>query len=206
MEGKRSSRPTQTGQTEEELNFFEHYSVDNDKFRILYTNADCFTNKRNDLSLLLGTLNYKPNVIVITEVNSKAFSNNLLKNDFNLLGYNIFASNVAVLNKRGLIVYVDSSFDSCLLEIVEDFAECIFVKISVDGGTLVTIGAFYRSPGSALENDIKLFKVLDSFSSSTQGKLLLLGDFNLPNIKWGSSTCDSNLNPNSIAFKFISCL
>jgi hypothetical protein len=38
---------------------------------ILYTNADCFINKRLELDILLKTVLNKPQIIAITEVKNK---------------------------------------------------------------------------------------------------------------------------------------
>jgi len=172
----------------------------------LYTNADCFTNKINDLSLLLGTLSYKPSVIVITEVNSKVFSNNLLESEYNLSGFSMYCVNISVINKRGIIVYVDSALSSCSLDVVEEFSEFLLVKIKDVDENVITLGAFYRSPSSSLENDNKLLKLLDSLKTVVPGKLLVIGDFNLPNINWSKNIVDNNSNVNSTAYKFIACL
>ena len=207
MAGKRITGSTQSSQAEEVLNIPEIINVENEcNFNILYTNADCFTNKRSDLSILLGSLSFKPNVIVITEVNSKTFCNNLLESELYLGGYVLFSMNVAVVNKRGILVYVDSDLVSCQLDLDEDFSEFIFIKISNLVGHPVTIGAFYRSPGSTTENDLKMFKLINNVCTSTQGKLLLLGYFNLPNINWSNSSVNSNLPINSASYKFVSCL
>ena len=65
LEGKRVTRPAQADQTEEDSNCLESSVINNKKINILYTNADCFSNKRDDLSLLLGTLNFRPGIIVV---------------------------------------------------------------------------------------------------------------------------------------------
>ena len=70
---------------------------------VLYTNADCFTNKREDLSLLLSSLSFKPSAIIITEVNSKVPVNNLNESEFNLNGYNLFSINVGLSKKEVLL-------------------------------------------------------------------------------------------------------
>jgi len=129
-----------------------------------------------------------------------------MESDYNLSGYNLYCLNVSEANKRGIIVYVDSNFNSCELDILEDYVECMFIKIFISVGNVVTLGAFYRSPGSTLHNDEKLFKLLDTFRSFNKGKLLLIGDFNLPNINWDSNIVGSNPGVNSVAYKFISCL
>ena len=164
MEDKRYSRSTQASQAEKELNFF-NCTVDDNRFHIIYTNADCFTNKKNDLIMLLDSLKCKPSVIVITEVNSKCSYNNCLENEFNIPGYNLFSVNVSMAKNRGIIVYVDSHLGSNQIDIVEHFSENIFIKVSVAGVNLLTIGSFYRSPGSSLDNDRELFKLLNSLKS-----------------------------------------
>ena len=90
LEGKRVTRSAKVGQAEESLNASVSPFIDSMRLNILYTNADCFCNKRDDLSPLLGTLHYRPSVIVITEVNSKYTHNNLCERDFNLVGFNLY--------------------------------------------------------------------------------------------------------------------
>ena len=155
---------------------------------------------------MLGTLNYRPSVIVITEVNSKIIHNNLCESDFSLNGYKLYSVNISVSSQRSIIVYVDSSLISSQLEIAEEFSECMFVKIKMVNNIAVTIGAFYRSPGSSLDNDQKLVKCINSFKTFNHNKLLLLGDFNFPNINWCNNALGHNLNVNSSAYKFVSCL
>ena len=71
---------------------------------------------------------------------------------------------------------------SCQLELTEEFDEFIFVKINDEFGNIITIGAFYRSPSSSLENDNNLLGLLNLLNCKFPGRLLLIGDFNLPNI------------------------
>ena len=217
MEGKRASRTTETGQAQEKLSNSEIIPNDNNNFHILYTNADCFTNKRDDLLTLLGTLSYKPSVIVITEVNSKCIGNNFLVNDFNLFGFNLFALNVLVMskrgiliyvNKRGILIYVNSCLNSSQLDLVQEFDEYLFIKIKHNSGSNLVLGAFYRSPGSAPNNDQNLLKLINSLTAIKQDKILLIGDFNFPSIDWSNNNnfVGNNLSINSAAYKFISCL
>ena len=133
-------------------------------------------------------------------------SNNLLESEYNLVGFNMYCINVSTVNRRGIIVYVDSALSSCVLEVDEEFTEFLFVKVKGVKGNSITIGTFYRSPNSSLENDVKLVKLFDSLKSIIPGNLLLLGDFNLPNINWTTNTVDNNSNVNSTAYKFVSCL
>ena len=56
---------------------------------IIYTNVDCFTNKKQELNLFLASLNSKPSVIVITEVNPKTLMSGLFESEFSIHGYNM---------------------------------------------------------------------------------------------------------------------
>ena len=109
MEGKRSARTIEADQISEALS---HYKIVKPTTKnlitdlnILYTNADCFNNKKNDLEILLQTLPHKPDVIVITEVNPKKMVVGLQDNEFNLHNYNMFTINIGKNNCRGIIIY-----------------------------------------------------------------------------------------------------
>ena len=57
----------------------------------MYTNADCYLNKINELKLLLTTLTVKPHVIAITEVkykNNKSFC----VSELSLDGYDLYCN------------------------------------------------------------------------------------------------------------------
>ena len=124
MEGKRPSGTTETTQ-----NLKEHVGsrcglvagCDNDNaLRVIYTNVDSLTNKRDDLLLFLNSLDFKPSIIIITEVNSKALCK-MLESEFNIVGYNIYGTNVGTAIGRGIIVYVHVSLAACQLYISTSF-------------------------------------------------------------------------------------
>ena len=97
MEGKRATRSNEScpvaqtlrlSQNTESTTSFRHiYNAKkindqnsiNEELSIIYTNADSLTNKRGELKLLLDSLDKKPNIIVITEVNSKIETNNMFE-------------------------------------------------------------------------------------------------------------------------------
>ena len=93
--------------------------------------------------MLLGTLDYKPSLIAITEVNSKCAGNNLIESDYNLPGFNLYSVNVSLPNRRGIIVYVDSNLSSSQIETALNFDENIFVKINIPGESSVNVGVFF---------------------------------------------------------------
>ena len=46
------------------------------------------------------------------------------------------------------------------------------------------IGVIYRSPSSKTDNDLKLYEFINTISRDYKNNLLLVGDFNWPNIDW----------------------
>ena len=101
---------------------------------------------------------------------------------------------------------MDCNLSSCQIELDHDFSEVMFVKININNNDTLTLGAFYRSPSSSKANDNELFTLLDKLKDVIRDKLLLIGDFNMPNINWSNCTTNNDFNANSSANKFITCL
>ena len=71
----------------------------------MYTNLDSFCNKRSELETHIHI--YKPDIIGLTEINSKNMNNTCTTNqDFYLTGYNMFVN----LTGRGSALYVRECF------------------------------------------------------------------------------------------------
>ena len=73
---------------------------------------------------------------------------------------------------------------------------CIFAKISSNKNNYFYLGIFYRSPNSTNEYNLKLCKQINeicSFLKNCDKNLILLGDFNYPDLNWNSEEC-SNAN------------
>lgn len=170
----------------------------------MYTNADCFSNKTIDLIDLLNSLNSKPSIIAITEVNSKLSLGKKQESEYNLDGYNIFSVNVGASSFRGIIVYVENSIQANQIEIPSDFKECLFIQLGLKNGESMLLGTFYRSPSSNYLNDKELIELVSDSCKTTFTKKLFIGDFNLANICWSNWT--TNCTCDSLEYKFLSCL
>lgn len=208
MAGKRTTRTTEINKNSEALNKFTTAKPITNSLisdlNILYTNADCFNNKKNDLELLLNSLNSKPDLIIITEINPKKMVKGLQESEFNINGYNMFALNIGVEKCRGIIIYVKSYLCAVEIEVNHSFSECLFIQFRGVLDNVLTIGAFYRSPTGNVINDKKLIDLIENISSVFSGKLILLGDFNFSSIDW--SNWSTSCGVNSIDSKFLNCL
>ena len=63
-------------------------------------------------------------------------------------------------------------------------SELLFVDILVSGNRKVNLGVFYRPPKSDINSLLDLQIALDSVLSTPNADLLLLGDFDMPEINW----------------------
>ena len=90
---------------------------------------------------------------------------------------------------RGLIIYIHSSIDICVIQINPDFkfSEVCLLKIRLYGGDNLLFGCFYKSPTttSTSENkNAKLNNRLKYLSGTKYSHQCFLGDFNFRNINW----------------------
>jgi len=99
------------------------------EFKVLYTNSDCFSNKMNDLLDMLNSLKSKPNIIAITEINSKFSFSKKQESEYNIDGYNIFSVNIGNSNFRGIIVYVEKGMQASKIELSPDFKESLIIQV-----------------------------------------------------------------------------
>ena len=148
---------------------------------MLYTNADTFVNKRHELKIVIDNLKNKPQVIAITEVNSKK-GDSLSIAELKLEGYNLYTNNLEKVS-RGVLIYVEQSLKSQQIFSDNEFEEYVLVKINGLEEQIV-VGNVYRSPNSSSENDNNMFTFIEECCESNKGKLVIMGDFNYPDIDW----------------------
>ena len=177
-----------------------------DTLEILFTNADCLSNKRDDLLTFLNSLATKPNIIAITEVNSKSNLNKMQESEFSLEGYNLFACHVGENKYRGIIVYVDKRLVSSLITCPTNFDEALFILVKDIANKYLVVGTFYRSPNCCVENDIRLCETITYITNIFSGNKLLLGDFNYPRIEWSNWSVPGDNAGTSNEAKFLMCL
>jgi len=182
------------------------FSVVDTNFSIIYTNADCLTNKLHELNHFINSLDVKPTVVVITEVNAKSSSFPMQEHEFNIDGYIMHSINIGVNKCRGIIIYVDRNVNSSSLDLNCKFSEFLCVNIRDSSNSTVTICAVYRSPNSDKLNDNELFNLLSIVKTSSNGKIIILGDFNYCNINWNTCTVGGSISGNTQGHKFLSSL
>ena len=157
---------------------------------VFYTNTDQFLNKRDELLLVIT--DDEPDVIVLSEVLPKVLKYPINPVCMVLPNYNMYLSFDPLSpefgsGKRGLAIYVREDMQCREVRFSnQDFNESMWLEITIwKEGTLL-IGAIYRSPGSHTNNNEALCKIMHTVTSERYGQVVIVGDFNLPNIDWES--------------------
>ena len=76
------------------------------KLFCMYTNADCLSNKLNELKAAIDRCDTHTQLIGVCEIKPQNFSFTPSTTEFLLPGYSLFHSNVDTQNWRGLSLYI----------------------------------------------------------------------------------------------------
>ena len=149
------------------------------KIIIYYTNADTLSNKMNLVIDEVGRI--KPQIIGITEVKPKNYRYELQPTELNIPGYVLYENLSA--NGRGICIYVDEKLNVSETSInTHNSEECIWVEVKGKEDTSLTVGCVYRSPNSNEENNLNINKMIQNLNPTK--RILMMGDFNYPEINW----------------------
>ena len=146
----------------------------------MYTNADGLLNKRDELSVYIETL--LPKIIAITEIKPKS-KTPFNKEEYNIRNYSLFVNNIP---ERGVALYVHDSLQAeehCLLN-NQNFKESVWCTFLDKQMGKILLGCIYKSPNTKEENEKELIKLIKHEELQRFDRVLIMGDFNYPNIKW----------------------
>ena len=146
-----------------------------------------------------------PDIIAITEVKPKHSKTAITEAEIAIDGYHAPFNNLSK-EGRGICVYVSTKFSAVEFKYTctEDFRECVWINLSVGDEDKILLGCLYRSPSSTYENNRNLEGMLRSISDMNPKRLIILGDFNYPNVDWGQ--CVSTEGDGSDSDFFMECL
>ena len=147
----------------------------------MYTNADSLLGKREHLQCKIHDLH--PDIIAITESlpkNQRAIN---IDAEFKIEGYHLYYGNH---KKRGVFLYVSNKLNSHKVQNLSDsnYEEGIWCSILLPGNSKLLVGCIYYSPNSTDENHESLIRLLESCNEVNHDKIIIMGDFNRPNIDW----------------------
>ena len=176
--------------------------INKEGLRFLYTNADQFINKRDDLIMFIS--DNEPDVMMITEVIPKNQVNPIHLSLLSIDGYELHvnfdpdAEHLGTAGIRGVAIYtkvdleiVHVSFDA------DDFRDHCWIEILGQADQKLLCGCIYRSPtdGNQSAALVSTQKVTDLIRSAYKrnSNLIITGDFNLKGIDWKNECCQSNM-------------
>ena len=155
---------------------------------MFYTNADQFPNKRDELLLVIA--GDEPDIIILTEVLPKVLKYPLNPACIALPNYDMYLSFDPLSpefgsGRRGLAMHVKEGVKCREARFLyQDFNESMWLEIDIATRGTLLVGAIYRSPSSVARNNEALCKLLRSATYAGYDQVLIVGDFNLPNIDW----------------------
>ena len=154
-------------------------------------NAQSLNNKLNEFKLLVNER--KPDIISITESWAKETTTDSI---FALQGYTMYRDDKKSGPGGGALLYVNEKIEQRVCKVLNTmpFENSTWCWIISKGGSKILVGSVYRSPNSSGGNDELLNQVLLKANEVAGGnRLVILGDFNLPNIDW----INDELRPNN---------
>ena len=173
----------------------------------MYANADCLSNKLNELKSVIDSYITHPHLIGVCEIKTKNFRIAPSTTEFSLPGYSLFNSNVDTQNWRGASLYISYILTATPIVLRDEFCESVWATMPLTGSDKLLIGCIYRSPTQQGDvNNARLCNMLLRASDMKDvSHVLIMGDFNLPLINWSCRTCSNN-SEKSFDNTFINCL
>ena len=141
----------------------------------------------------------KPQIIGLTEIKAKNQIYEVSDTEFEINNFDMFMNNKP---KRGIIMYFDKKLNAreCSELNNSQFDESLWCSYKGAQDETVLVGCIYHSPNSSEENTKLLFNLLKHEEISKYNKILIMGDFNYPDIKWDGSWSGERNN------MFVECL
>ena len=154
-------------------------------------NAQSLTNKMNEFKLLVE--DKRPDIISITE----SWGNeNITDGIFAIQGYTMYRDDKKTSTGGGALLYINDKIEQRICRALNSltFESSSWCWVIGKGGSKILVGSVYRSPNSTGQNDELLNQMILKANEIAGGnRLVILGDFNLPNIDW----INEELRPNN---------
>ncbi|KAK4825626.1 hypothetical protein QYF61_001306 [Mycteria americana] len=153
------------------------------QLKCLYTNAGSMGIKQEELEAIVHQENY--DIVSITETWWDDSHNWSVAMD----GYKLFRRDRQGRRGGGVALYVRECLDCLELNDGDDRVECLWVTIRLKANKAdIVVAVCYRLPNQDDEADELFYKQLGEASRSLA--LVLVGDFNLPDVCWKYNTAE----------------
>ena len=148
-----------------------------------YVNARSLRNKFSELEEIAFTENY--DIIGVTESWLNLQSRDFLA-EYNIPGYVTFEKSRVNKQGGGVVLYIKDNLNPILLSkpIIPN-VDALFILLNNHSGKKLAITLTYRPPAQPVQTDSDLFDQISEISDTHEA--VIMGDFNLPTAKWGTS-------------------
>ena len=86
---------------------------------------------------------------------------------------------------RGVVIYTKCFLQAQKYVFNVNFKEQVWCKIKLKSNKSLLVGGIYRSPNATRENLASLTQLLNEACNARSSHLLIVGDFNFKEIRWG---------------------
>ncbi|PKU47773.1 nipped-b-like protein [Limosa lapponica baueri] len=151
------------------------------RLKCIYTNACSMNNKQGELEAMMHQENY--DIVAIAETWWDASHDWSATNE----GYKLFRRDRQERRGGGVAAYVSECYESSEIKYSDNRVESVWIRIRANKG-YIAVGVCYRPPNQSSEVDEAFYKQLGEILKSFA--IVLVGDFNLPDICWEYNTAD----------------
>lgn len=131
----------------------------------------------------------KKHIIALKEVIPKNYRYERDLIEYVLEGYEIVERNIQNEDGRGLLTYVKSGVNFNTVDFKTHFCEHCCIDVCCSYGNLLVM-SMHRSPNSDIDNNNNLLQLMQEVSDYNVQYKIMLGDFNLPRIRWSNYTTE----------------
>lgn len=122
--------------------------------------------------------------------------------EFNIPGFTMFRSDRNTGHRGGgVLLYVKNEMNPTETKMESKFTDQVWCEVKVANGQELLIGVCYRSPNTALFGKANDNFLCDLIREVRRRPLLLMGDFNFPDIDWSLSLASS-----AVSQQFVDCI
>ena len=157
-------------------------------------NAQSLKNKMNEFRILVEER--KPQIISITESWGEEWISDGI---FALKGYTMYRDDRNRMRGGGALLYIKDNIEQrvCRPLNSDNFESSTWCWIIEKNGKKILVGSVYRSTSSSALNNNRLIKKIEKANEiAGDNRLLILGDFNLPNIDWTTNELKEGFDEN----------
>ncbi len=136
--------------------------------------------------LLINIGIFRPDVIMLTEVLPKNSETKMTKASIQIKGFELFTNIEDEENIRGLSLYISNNLKVEEAKFSTISKENMWCTLKLKDNDKLLLGCIYRSPSTNNDNTQSLCNLLQELDEINPSHLLIVSDFNFPEVDWSN--------------------